>query len=59
MKARKISVILQWFINRICRKHKRQLKETSKNYSQHGLYEDGSYVPDWIYNGHYDCGDKD
>ena len=26
--------------------------------SSHGLYEDGSYVPDWIYDGHYDCGDK-
>jgi len=26
--------------------------------TNHGLYEDGSYVPDWIYDGHYDCGDK-
>lgn len=26
--------------------------------NNHGLYEDGSYVPDWIYDGHYDCGDK-
>ena len=24
----------------------------------HGCSNDGSYIPDWMYNGHYDCGDK-
>ena len=28
------------------------------NKNMHGLYDNGDYVPDWIYDGHYDCGDK-
>ncbi len=38
------------------KKHKKEI--APKPDTLHGLYPDGIYVPDWIYNGHYDCGDK-
>jgi hypothetical protein len=34
-------------------------KKPDKNFmSNHGLDHNDFYVPDWIYDGHYDCGDK-
>jgi len=43
----------------ILRKRKKIKSPNIKPPTNHGLYEDDSYVPDWIYNGHYDCGDKE
>ena len=50
--------ILRFIIN-LFKKKKEDKKKSTESLSEHGLYEDGSNVPDWIYNGHYDCGDKD
>ena len=55
--------VVAWSLLQIAQKlvpKRKGKKELHQNLSSsHGLYKDESYVPDWIYDEHYDCGDKD
>ena len=53
-----IKAVIVGFILWLKKGGKKTKTTAVKPLNNHGLYEDDSYIPDWIYNGHHDCGDK-